>query len=211
MFKFNKALTSKLRAMPTKFSTAASKAISVRTLNQRKPQVAMATPKVAQMFKPGAMPSVTAYTKPTVFAEKPFKIAKPMLSFYKPKPNPYILTKYSKPMEDYQSRYLGEQTRARNLQMRLSKITATLAIERRENQQQKVLWEGEKRQFKSSPFYPAHQVSRGMMKRYDKATRVITPSVNGIGSIGAASETASKVGAGLLGVLFLGLIIGRVE
>ena len=209
--------------MPTKFATTANKAISVRTLNQRKPQVAMATPKVAQMFKPRAMPSVTAYTKPTVFAEKPFKISEGMLPFTDRRtPKPFnvfsvrtadqpILTKYSKPRVDYQSRYNSEQAKSRNLQTRLDKVSATLESERNTHQQQEAKWQGEKTQFKSSPFYPAHQVSRDMMQWNVKATKVITPSVNGMGSIGSTTETASKAGAVLLGILFLGMIIGRVE
>ena len=220
---FIRGFTSNLRAMPTRFSTAASKATSVRTLNQRKPQVAMATPKVAQLFKPKATPSVTAYSKPTVFAEKPFKLTEGMVRFHdrrtpklfntfsvKTADQP-ILTKYSKPRIDYQSRYNSEQAKSRNLQTRLNKVSATLESERAAHQKQEAKWAGEKTQFKSSPFYPAHQVSKGMMQWNVKATKVITPSVNGMGSIGSTTETASKAGAVLLGILFLGMIIGRVE
>jgi hypothetical protein len=73
------------------------------------------------------------------------------------------------------------------------------------------VWDEEKTLFKSSPLYPVDRVARDVVKRYAKATRVITPSVNGIGSIGSTTETASKIGAGLLGILVLGMIIGRVE
>ena len=230
---FNRGFTAKLRAMPTRFTTAASKAISVRTVNQRKPQVAMSRPKVAQMFKPRVIPSVTAYSKPSVFAEKPFKLNESMVRFHDPRtsklvnlfsvktafqqkpqtPRTFkpILTKYSKPRVDYQSRYNSEQAKSRNLQTRLNKVSATLDSERNTHQKQEAKWAGEKTQFKSSPFYPAHQVSKGMMKRYVKATKVITPSVNVMVSIGATTETASKAGAVLLGILFLGMIIGRVE
>jgi hypothetical protein len=175
------------------------------------------------MFKPKAIPSVTAYSKPSVFAEKPFKLTESMVRFRDPRtPKPFnifsvrtahqpILTKYSKPRIDYQSRYNSEQAKSRNLQTRLNKVSATLDSERNTHQKQEAKWAGEKTQFKSSPFYPAHQVSKGMMKRYVKATKVITPSVNGMGSIGSTTETASKAGAVLLGILFLGMIIGRVE
>ena len=62
--------------------------------------------------------------------------------------------------------------------------------------------------YRKSPGFQFDRTASEVTKRFAKATKVISPSINGIGGM---QETASWAGASLIGPLALGLIIGRVE
>ena len=195
-----------VRRMTSRFKTSASRTLSSRAINQRKPQVSIVAPKSKPMVRPVAK---TPYNRPSIFTSKSFRITRPTIT--RPRTYTPILTRYSRPGIDYQARYRSEQSRARNLQTRINALNQQVAQQKSKHAKEQAKWAQEKQQYTSSPLYPVDRVARDMTKRYAKASKVITPSVNGIGSLGSVEETASKVGAGLLGILFVAMIIGRVE
>lgn len=116
--------------------------------------------------------------------------------------------KYNKPRVDYSARYRSEAAKNRSLRVALSKQRAEAKLAQVKHKKEGKVWAEEKERYNRSPGYVYDKFADDVTKRFSKATRVISPSINGIGGV---EETLSWTGAGLLGLLFVGLIIGRVE
>lgn len=166
-------------------------------INQRAPEVSLTVPKAEP---------VTPYTLPTIFATKPFKIAESATKVHSP-----ILTKYSNPNINYQSKYNTMRAQNRNLSTKLNKIQSELISQQKEYARREAAWLKEKKRYKSSPFYVVDRVASDITKRQAQAAKLFSPSVNGIQSLGGAGETVSRAGAGLIALILIGLFIGRVE
>ena len=116
--------------------------------------------------------------------------------------------KYNRPSVDYSSRYRNEQAKNRSLTVALSKEKASSKLAEAEHKKVGKGWQDEKDRYGRSPGYVYDRFADHMNKRYVNATKVISPGLDGIGGL---EENLSWTGAGLLGLLFVGLIIGRVE
>jgi len=150
---------------------------------------------------------LTPYNIPSVFTSKPFQLSTSKTF----KPYTPILTKYSNPGIDYRARYNIAKAENRNLSTRVSKVQSDLDTHRKTHAEEQSQWVAEKAQYKQSPGYSVDKVSSDIVSRYSKAAKIFSPSVNGIRSIGGAGETASRAGAVVMGLLLVGLIIGRIE
>ena len=146
--------------------------------------------------------------KPTIFAQKPFTLSRSSSRFYRTTRRPSILMKYNRPSVDYSSRYRSERAKNRSLTVALSKQRASEKLAEAKHKKQGKEWQDEKDRYNRSPGYVYDKFADHMNKRYVGATKVISPGIDGIGGL---EENLSWTGAGLLGLLFVGLIIGRVE
>lgn len=175
------------------------------TLNQRKPQVSL----VAQKPKVIARPRIASVSRrPTIFSQKPFRITRPTSRYYGITRRPSILMKYHRPRVDYSARYRNAVARNRALSVALSKQKADAKMAAKNHADEKAKFKEMEDAYRKSPGFQFDRVSSELTKRYAKATKVISPSINGIGGM---EENLSFAGAGLIGLLALGLIIGRVE
>mgnify|MGYP001310306372 FL=1 len=186
--------------------------VSIRrppTINQRKPLVSMVPQKRKVMPKVMARARIANLrNRPTIFARKPFTISRPSSRYYRTTRRPSILMKYNRPSVDYSSRYRSERAKNRSLTIALSKQKASAKLAEAKHKKIGKEWDAEKDRYNRSPGYVYDRFADHMNKRYVKATKVISPGINGIGGL---EEKLSWTGAGLLGLLFVGLIIGRVE
>jgi len=175
------------------------------TLNQRKPQVSL----VKQKPKVIARQRMAApYRKPTIFSQKTFRIRKPRSRYTRTTRRPSILMKYNRPRVDYSARYRNEASKNRALRTALSKQKAEAKLANAKHSAEGKVWSEEKQRYNRSPGYVYDKFADELTKRYSKATKIISPSINGIGG---TQENLSWAGAGLLGLLVVGVIIGRVE
>ena len=146
--------------------------------------------------------------RPSIFARKPFRISSSSSRFYRTTRRPSILMRYNRPTIDYSSRYRSAVAKNRALTVALSKQKAEAKLAKQKHEKQGKEWQDEKDRYNRSPGYVYDRFADHVNKRYVSATKVISPGINGIGGV---EETLSWAGAGLLGLLFVGLIIGRVE
>ena len=116
--------------------------------------------------------------------------------------------RYNRPRVDYNARYRNAAAKNRSLRVEVSKLKANEKLTKAKHTQEGQLWNDEKSRYNLSPAYRFEKVADEVTKRYARATKVFTPGINGIGGM---EENLSWTGAGLLGLLFVGLIIGRVE
>tara|TARA_B100000575_G_C23128406_1_gene654134 strand:- start:995 stop:1609 length:615 start_codon:yes stop_codon:yes gene_type:complete len=174
-------------------------------INQRKPQVSI----VASKSKVTANRQIVmGKSKPTVFATKPFRITRPTSRFYRTTRRPSVLMRYNRPTIDYSSRYRSAVAKNRALTVALSKQKADAKIAAQKHAEEKAKFKEMEDAYRKSPGFQFDRTASEVTKRFAKATKVISPSINGIGGM---QETASWAGASLIGLLALGLIIGRVE
>lgn len=175
------------------------------TMNQRKPLVSL----VARKPKVIARTRIASVSRrPSIFSQKPFRITRPSSRYYRTTRRPSILMKYNRPSVDYSSRYRNERAKNRSLTVALSKEKASAKLAEAEHKKIGKGWQEEKDRYGRSPGYVYDKFADHMNKRYVNATKVISPGLDGIGGL---EENLSWTGAGLLGLLFVGLIIGRVE
>jgi hypothetical protein len=116
--------------------------------------------------------------------------------------------KYHRPRVDYNARYRNAVARNRALSVALAKQKADAKMAAKKHADEKAKFKEMEDAYRKSPGFQFDRVSSELTKRYAKATKVISPSINGIGGM---EEKLSFAGAGLIGLLALGLIIGRVE
>ena len=175
------------------------------TINQRKPQVSLVATKPKVIAKPRiASPA----QRPSIFATKPFRVTRPTSRFYRTTRRPSVLMRYNRPRVDYSSRYRSAVAKNRALTVALSKQKADAKMAAQKHAEEKAKFKEMEDAYRKSPGFQFDKTASEVTKRFAKATKVISPSINGIGGM---QETASWAGASLIGLLALGLIIGRVE
>jgi hypothetical protein len=175
------------------------------TMNQRKPQVSLVRQKPKVITRPR---TASPFTRPTIFSQKAFRITRPRSRYTRTRRRPSILMKYNRPRVDYSARYRNAAAKNRALRSQLSKQKAEGKLAKAKHSAEGKAWSEEKQRYNRSPGYVYDRFADDVTKRFSKATKIISPSINGIGGM---EENLSWAGAGLLGLLVVGVIIGRVE